>query len=154
MTGSSQNVKEQVDLISNFMEQCLKEWRKYIGSCRQAHYSLNYFTTEQLVYLCEHLASLERNLGLDKGVFPLLQCVLPGVTQEHVQSAVKEAFQEIAAAEREEVTDMPPLEGEEDDLEMKFRLAMRDAGFDDATAARALEAVGPDIDEGNKNWAE
>ncbi|ELU16542.1 hypothetical protein CAPTEDRAFT_185662, partial [Capitella teleta] len=27
MTGSSQNVKEQVDLISNFMEQCLKEWR-------------------------------------------------------------------------------------------------------------------------------
>ncbi|ELT95387.1 hypothetical protein CAPTEDRAFT_208661 [Capitella teleta] len=148
LKGSSEILKDQVILISDFMETCLKEWREYIRNCRQKHYSLNYFSTRQLVYLCEHLASLEKDHALDKGVFPLLQCVLPGCTLEDALTAVKAAFREIAGAEKIKVSDMPPLEGEEDDLESKFRFAMLDAGFDDVKAAAALEAVGPDIEEG------
>ncbi|ELU09101.1 hypothetical protein CAPTEDRAFT_223578 [Capitella teleta] len=148
LKGSSEKLKDQVIVISDFMETCLREWREYIGNCRQKHYSLNYFSTRQLVYLCEHLACVEKDHALDKGVLPLLQAVLPGCTLEDALTAVKAAFREIAGAEKIKVSDMPPLEGEEDDLESRFRFALLEAGFDDVKAAAAFEAVGPNIDEG------
>jgi hypothetical protein len=150
LKSSEGTALDYVLFICKFMEKCLEEWKEYISTCREKHYSLNFFTTEQLVLLCKELSSVETE-PLKPIVFPLLQRVLPNCTQDAVLTAFKEAFTRVAAAD-EIPDDLPPLEGKEDmeeDPEKLFWSTLLQAGYNRASISAAWKEVGPNADEGN-----
>ncbi|KAJ7989846.1 hypothetical protein DPEC_G00308720 [Dallia pectoralis] len=58
------NIVEQLLELCRKMEKCLKYWHDFMNKQRSHHYYLNYYTAEQLVYLCskltqQNVASLE-----------------------------------------------------------------------------------------------
>ncbi|XP_062264891.1 E3 ubiquitin-protein ligase rnf213-alpha [Platichthys flesus] len=48
-------IEEQLPELCRKMEKCLDYWRDFVDKQRSQHYYLNYFTAEQIVYLCSKL---------------------------------------------------------------------------------------------------
>ncbi|XP_072522974.1 E3 ubiquitin-protein ligase rnf213-alpha-like isoform X2 [Salminus brasiliensis] len=59
------NAVEQLPELCKNMERYLSDWKKFMDKQRSENYFLNYYTAEQIVYLCEQLSSKNCNKGLD-----------------------------------------------------------------------------------------
>ena len=165
----SVNVRMQIVEVCVFMEECLQEWLHHISVVRKSHYSLNYFTTQQLVYLRQELAPLSRGGGhkaaeIADGVYPLLHFVQPNCTLRQLRQATTSAFRDLAETEHSTHKATEETRAEEaereaarpgDDassnlaLERSFVTAMLESGFSEKLAMKAMTALGPDkVDEG------
>ncbi|XP_053095106.1 E3 ubiquitin-protein ligase rnf213-alpha isoform X3 [Pangasianodon hypophthalmus] len=73
------DVAEQLLEVCKKMERCLSFWKDFIDKQRSQNYYLNYFTAEQIVYLCSQLT--QKNLGnLDNEALMMLSFIKPNCT--------------------------------------------------------------------------
>ncbi|XP_030645559.1 E3 ubiquitin-protein ligase rnf213-alpha-like [Chanos chanos] len=73
------NVVEQLPEVCKKMERCLNFWEDFMDKQRSRHYYLNYFTAEQIVYLCSQLTQKDLT-NLEDQAFMLLSFVKPDCT--------------------------------------------------------------------------
>ena len=57
-------VEEQLPELCKKMEKCFDYWMDFVNKQRSHHYYLNYYTAEQIVYLCSKLTRAPRALSL------------------------------------------------------------------------------------------
>ncbi|XP_046895107.1 E3 ubiquitin-protein ligase rnf213-alpha isoform X2 [Hypomesus transpacificus] len=67
---------DQLPELCKKMETCLKYWEDFIDKQRSDQYYLNYYTAEQIVYLCSKLTQ-QKVTGLDDQVIMMLSFVKP-----------------------------------------------------------------------------
>lgn len=73
------DVAEQLLDICKKMERCLSFWKDFMDKQRSQNYYLNYFTAEQIVYLCSQLTQI--NLAkLDDQALMMLSFIKPNCT--------------------------------------------------------------------------
>ncbi|CAL9693293.1 unnamed protein product [Knipowitschia caucasica] len=70
------NLEKQLPDLCRKMEKCLGFWMGFVDKQRSNHYYLNYYTAEQIVYLCSHL-SLEKVSHVDEQALMMLSFVKP-----------------------------------------------------------------------------
>ena len=141
----------------------------YIQQQRQECYFLYYFTTKQLVILQKEfakiLAVLENNSGkhlsekenqVSVKVYPMLSCHKKGSCLSDLRQAVHEAcnkLKESAIEKKMEQELKNYIDSKGNDIEDEvntFLENMKDSGFSERLALRALQEVGPEnIDEGS-----
>lgn len=73
------DVAEQLLEVCKKMERCLTFWKDFMDKQRSQNYYLNYFTAEQVVYLCSQLT--QKNLAnLDDQALMMLSFIKPNCT--------------------------------------------------------------------------
>ncbi|XP_026862579.2 E3 ubiquitin-protein ligase rnf213-alpha [Electrophorus electricus] len=70
------NVAEQLPEVCKKMEKCLRFWNHFMDKQRSQYYYLNYFTAEQLVYLCNQLTQKHQ----EDQAFMMLSFIKPNCT--------------------------------------------------------------------------
>ncbi|XP_034566958.1 E3 ubiquitin-protein ligase rnf213-alpha [Notolabrus celidotus] len=73
------SVEEQLPEFCRKMEKCLEYWRDFVDRQRSKHYYLNYYTAEQIVYLCSKL-SQQNVTSVEDPVLMMLSFVKPNCT--------------------------------------------------------------------------
>lgn len=73
------NIEEQLREFCRKMEKCLDYWRAFVDKQRSQHYYLNYYTAEQIVYLCSKL-SQQNVTNVEDQVLMMLSFVKPNCT--------------------------------------------------------------------------
>ncbi|XP_068434126.1 E3 ubiquitin-protein ligase rnf213-alpha isoform X2 [Clinocottus analis] len=73
------NIEEQLPEFCKKMEKCLDYWRVFVDKQRSQHYYLNYYTAEQIVYLCSKLTQ-ENVTNMEDQVLMMLSFVKPNCT--------------------------------------------------------------------------
>ncbi len=114
LTGNLPLLKE-LQVLTDFMNICLEEWHEFVDEKRSQCYQLNYYTTEQLVYLRHVLAEfLNLRTNLPAQSLDLLSAVKSGCTQADVHRAIataaKDTPQPLDEAAAEEQAEMANLE--------------------------------------------
>ncbi|XP_036388951.1 E3 ubiquitin-protein ligase rnf213-alpha-like [Megalops cyprinoides] len=71
------SVMEQLPELCRKMERCLTFWSSFMDKQRSQHYYLNYYTAEQILYLCDRLAPQNLKKELDDQVLMLLSFIRP-----------------------------------------------------------------------------
>uniref|UniRef100_A0A1X7TWB5 RZ-type domain-containing protein n=1 Tax=Amphimedon queenslandica TaxID=400682 RepID=A0A1X7TWB5_AMPQE len=90
------NETDLVDKLMNVLKGMindLDEWKKKVGKAREHFYSLNYYTTQQLLLLRKELSlyvNPDYNSDLRPDVLSLLQCLSRDITQEQVISHIRD----------------------------------------------------------------
>ncbi|KAM6957229.1 E3 ubiquitin-protein ligase rnf213-alpha-like [Aplochiton taeniatus] len=80
------NIAEQLPELCRKMEKCLQFWMDFVDKQRSDHYYLNYYTAEQMVYLCSQLT--QQNVQhLKDQVFMMLSFVKPDCTASDLRQA-------------------------------------------------------------------
>ncbi|XP_043570887.1 E3 ubiquitin-protein ligase rnf213-alpha-like isoform X2 [Chiloscyllium plagiosum] len=80
------NVTEQLPILCKKMEAYLEKWKKYMNQQRSQYYYLNFYTAEQIVYLCTKL--FDQNCT-SLQVLMMLSFIKPDCTDEDVRRALK-----------------------------------------------------------------
>ncbi|KAK2833428.1 hypothetical protein Q5P01_017317 [Channa striata] len=73
------NIEEQLPELCRKMEKCLDYWMDFIDRQRFQYYYLNYYTAEQIVYLCSKLTQ-QNVTNLEEQVLMMLSFVKPNCT--------------------------------------------------------------------------
>uniref|UniRef100_A0A8C2ZVG6 RING-type E3 ubiquitin transferase n=1 Tax=Cyclopterus lumpus TaxID=8103 RepID=A0A8C2ZVG6_CYCLU len=73
------SIEEQLPEFCRKMEKCLHFWRDFVDKQRSQHYYLNYYTAEQIVYLCGKLTQENVN-DMEDQVLMMLSFVKPNCT--------------------------------------------------------------------------
>ncbi|TNN72678.1 E3 ubiquitin-protein ligase rnf213-alpha [Liparis tanakae] len=73
------SIEEQLPEFCRKMEKCLHYWRDFVDKQRSQHYFLNYYTAEQIVYLCSKLTQENVN-NVEDQVLMMLSFVKPNCT--------------------------------------------------------------------------
>ncbi|XP_058845777.1 E3 ubiquitin-protein ligase rnf213-beta isoform X2 [Acipenser ruthenus] len=76
-------VTEQLQALCRSMEFCHNDWCCFVNEARSTFYPLNYYTAEQIVYLCGQLRE-RPSVGLPQQVLAMLSFVKPGCTLKEV----------------------------------------------------------------------
>ncbi|XP_072560845.1 E3 ubiquitin-protein ligase rnf213-alpha isoform X2 [Paramormyrops kingsleyae] len=71
------NVAEQLPDMCRKMEKCLSFWKFFMDKQRSQYYYLNYYTAEQIVYLCRKLTQKCLDEGVDDQVLMMLSFIKP-----------------------------------------------------------------------------
>ncbi|MGH0133378.1 UNVERIFIED_CONTAM: hypothetical protein FKN15_052359 [Acipenser sinensis] len=79
----SGEVTEQLQALCRSMEFCHNDWCCFVNEARSTFYPLNYYTAEQIVYLCGQLRE-RPSIGLPQQVLAMLSFVKPGCTLKEV----------------------------------------------------------------------
>ncbi|XP_041095708.1 E3 ubiquitin-protein ligase rnf213-beta [Polyodon spathula] len=79
----SGEVTEQLQALCRSMEFCHNDWCCFVNEARSKFYPLNYYTAEQIVYLCSQLRD-RPSVGLPQQVLAMLSFVKPGCTLREV----------------------------------------------------------------------
>ncbi|XP_078382607.1 E3 ubiquitin-protein ligase rnf213-alpha-like isoform X3 [Oculina patagonica] len=88
------SVIDDIQSKRNEFERSLSICKEHINSLRMKYHELNYFTTQQLLFLRKELAGLKRGATMDSlnlQVYALLQKVLPGLHQSSLRDALFDA---------------------------------------------------------------
>ncbi|MGH0136482.1 UNVERIFIED_CONTAM: hypothetical protein FKN15_010117 [Acipenser sinensis] len=80
-------VVEQLPEICRKMEKCLESWRVFMNEKRSQHYYLNYYTAEQIVFLCNKLSAADVDQLEDQQVMMMLSFIKPNCTATDVRKA-------------------------------------------------------------------
>uniref|UniRef100_A0A4W3JT85 RING-type E3 ubiquitin transferase n=1 Tax=Callorhinchus milii TaxID=7868 RepID=A0A4W3JT85_CALMI len=86
------NLSEQLEILCRAMELCLENWYKFMKETRARFYNLNYYTAEQIVYLCTELGALSARKPLPEQVMVMLSFVKPDCTVEDVRWATPQSM--------------------------------------------------------------
>ncbi|XP_054463285.1 E3 ubiquitin-protein ligase rnf213-alpha [Anoplopoma fimbria] len=73
------NIEEQLPEFCRKMEKCLDYWMDFVDKQRSQHYYLNYYTAEQIVYLCSKLTQ-QNVTDMEDQVLMMLTFVKPNCT--------------------------------------------------------------------------
>ena len=90
---------DELEKLVKIMTNDYELWQRLLGNYRKNYQYLNYFTSEQILFLRHELAKLSLdseltiNSPLDSELIALLQLVTPLPTTQAVQHAVKHAGQ-------------------------------------------------------------
>ncbi|XP_067087748.1 E3 ubiquitin-protein ligase rnf213-alpha-like [Osmerus mordax] len=96
---------EQLPELCKKMETCLKYWEDFIDKQRSDHYYLNYYTAEQIVYLCSKLTQ-QKVTGLDDQVIMMLSFVKPNCNASDMRHVWHELQYEILTKPTEQNKDI------------------------------------------------
>ncbi|XP_008284914.1 E3 ubiquitin-protein ligase RNF213-like [Stegastes partitus] len=77
---------EQLTSLSKKMELFLNNWRKFMDKQRSDHYYLNYFTAEQIFYLCNVVTPTNVNAEIEEKALMMLSFIKPNCTTSDVWS--------------------------------------------------------------------
>ncbi|KAF3835289.1 hypothetical protein F7725_027847 [Dissostichus mawsoni] len=77
---------EQLITLSNTMELFLEDWRNFMDKQRSDHYYLNYFTAEQMFYLCSVVTPSNVNKEMEDKALMMLSFIKPNCTTSDVWS--------------------------------------------------------------------
>ncbi|XP_016115585.1 E3 ubiquitin-protein ligase rnf213-alpha-like, partial [Sinocyclocheilus grahami] len=80
------DVTEQLPEVCRKMESCLCFWKAFMDKQRSQHYYLNYFTSEQVVYLCSQLTQ-KNDTELKDQVLMMLSFIKPNWSFSDVTQA-------------------------------------------------------------------
>ncbi|XP_028300078.1 E3 ubiquitin-protein ligase rnf213-alpha-like [Gouania willdenowi] len=78
---------EQLTSLSKKIELFLSQWQTFMHNQRSEQYHLNYFTAEQLYYLCSKLTPTNVNEEIEAKVLTLLSFLKPNCTASDVSNA-------------------------------------------------------------------
>ncbi|XP_029582376.1 E3 ubiquitin-protein ligase rnf213-alpha isoform X4 [Salmo trutta] len=78
------NAMDHLTDLCRKIEVCLDDWNKFMDKQRSQHYYLNYYTAEQIVYLCNVLTEKNLNTELDEKVLMMLSFVKPDCSASDV----------------------------------------------------------------------
>ena len=84
-------VIDEIESKSAEFERCFRACKEHINSLRMKYHELNYFTTQQLLFLRKELAGLKHGATMDSlhlQVYALLEKVLPGLHRSSLQTAL------------------------------------------------------------------
>ncbi|XP_058262166.1 E3 ubiquitin-protein ligase rnf213-alpha-like isoform X3 [Hemibagrus wyckioides] len=93
------NVVEQLPKLCKKMERYLSDWRKFMEKQRSENYFLNYYTAEQIVYLCEQLSLKHLNEDLDECALMMLSFINPKCSTSTVWKTWNLVFQDSQSEE-------------------------------------------------------
>uniref|UniRef100_W5N5V3 RING-type E3 ubiquitin transferase n=1 Tax=Lepisosteus oculatus TaxID=7918 RepID=W5N5V3_LEPOC len=82
----SGELEEQLQEVCRSVEFCHRDWCTFISEMRSQFYPLNYYTSEQIVYLCHQLHNCHTK-KLPQQVLALLSFVKPGCTLKDIRVA-------------------------------------------------------------------
>ncbi|XP_035509925.1 E3 ubiquitin-protein ligase rnf213-alpha-like [Morone saxatilis] len=77
---------EQLTALSQKMELFLDDWRNFMDQQRSDHYYLNYFTAEQIFYLCSVLTPTDVNAEIEDSALMMFSFIKPNCTTTDVWS--------------------------------------------------------------------
>ncbi|XP_051231949.1 LOW QUALITY PROTEIN: E3 ubiquitin-protein ligase rnf213-alpha-like [Dicentrarchus labrax] len=77
---------EQLTALSQKMELFLDDWRNFMDQQRSDHYYLNYFTAEQIFYLCSVLTPTDVNAEIEDNALMMFSFIKPNCTKTDVWS--------------------------------------------------------------------
>uniref|UniRef100_A0A8C9TYL3 RING-type E3 ubiquitin transferase n=1 Tax=Scleropages formosus TaxID=113540 RepID=A0A8C9TYL3_SCLFO len=81
------NMVDQLPELCRKMEKCLSFWNNFMDKQRSLYYYLNYYTAEQIVYLCNNLTQKSMNEGLEDQVLMMLSFIKPNCSILHLRQA-------------------------------------------------------------------
>ncbi|XP_053495453.1 E3 ubiquitin-protein ligase rnf213-alpha [Ictalurus furcatus] len=96
------NAIEQLPKLCQKMERYLSDWRTFMEKQRSKNYYLNYYTAEQIVYLCEQLSLKHLNEDLDECALMMLSFINPKSSTSNVWKTWNLVFQDSDALISEE----------------------------------------------------
>ncbi|XP_076843194.1 E3 ubiquitin-protein ligase rnf213-alpha isoform X2 [Brachyhypopomus gauderio] len=99
------NAAEKLPEVCKKMEKCLRFWNHFMDKQRSQHYYLNYFTAEQIVYLCNQLT--QKNLTiLEDQALMMLSFIKPNCTAIDLRESWHELQYEILKSPHEKNEDL------------------------------------------------
>ncbi|KAM9358387.1 E3 ubiquitin-protein ligase rnf213-alpha-like [Symphorus nematophorus] len=78
---------EQLTALSKKMELFLDDWRNFMDKQRSDHYYLNYFTAEQIFYLCSVVTPTNLNVEIEDKALMMLSFIKPNCASSDVWSS-------------------------------------------------------------------
>ncbi|XP_034559632.1 E3 ubiquitin-protein ligase rnf213-alpha-like isoform X2 [Notolabrus celidotus] len=78
------NLVEQLAALSQKMELFLDDWRNFMNKQRSVYYYLNFFTADQLFYLCSSLTQTNVDVELEDKALMMLSFIKPNCTTSDV----------------------------------------------------------------------
>lgn len=102
------SIVEQLPELCRKMEKCLKYWNDFMDKQRSHNYYLNYYTAEQIVYLCSKLTQ-QNVLNLEDQVLMMLSFVKPNCTA----SDLRQTWHTL----QYEILTNPPVQNEDIDFQ-------------------------------------
>ncbi|KAE8283229.1 E3 ubiquitin-protein ligase rnf213-alpha [Larimichthys crocea] len=125
------SIVEQLPEFCRKMEKCLDYWMDFVDKQRSQHYYLNYYTAEQIVYLCHKLT--QRNVTVEDQILMMLSFVKPNCTASDLRE-VRHALQYDILTK--------PIEQNEDIEFQTFVVVPRSGlGVPDFTSELALQSL-------------
>lgn len=88
------NVIKELPKLCKKMERYLSDWRKFMEKQRSENYYLNYYTADQIVYLCEQLSLKHLNEDLDDCALMMLSFINPKSSTSTVWKTWNLVFQD------------------------------------------------------------
>ncbi|XP_040919421.1 E3 ubiquitin-protein ligase rnf213-alpha isoform X2 [Toxotes jaculatrix] len=80
------SIEEQLPDLCRKMEKCLDYWMDFVDKQRSQHYYLNYYTAEQIVYLCSNLTQ-QNVTNVEDQALMMLSFVRPNCTSSDLRQA-------------------------------------------------------------------
>ncbi|KAK3585590.1 hypothetical protein CHS0354_036776 [Potamilus streckersoni] len=150
-----EDITSIIPKIARFMERCLEKWLGYINEKRNKYFELNFFTTDQLVFLQQELVKIGTVHGPDIRIYPLLSAVKENCTCEDLVNAMQRASKDVEEVQMEMAEDkeckIEKVEKMEEDDEEKivnsrqlFIKEMINGGYSEIVAKEALKHLQPD----------
>lgn len=88
------SIEEQLPELCRKMEKCLSYWMDFVDKQRSQHYYLNYYTAEQIVYLCSKLTQ-QNVTNVDGQVLMMLSFIKSNCTSSDLRQVWHELQYEI-----------------------------------------------------------
>lgn len=134
------NIEDLLPKFCKKMEKCLDYWMDFVEKQRSQHYYLNYYTAEQIVYLCSKLTQ-QNVTDLEDQVLMMLSFVKPNCTASDLRQ-VRHALQY-------EILTKPEQQNEDIELQTFVVVQNIDLAHPDITSemdplpSKCLESNGP-----------
>lgn len=97
------DVAEQLLDVCKKMERCLSFWKDFMDKQRSQNYYLNYFTAEQIVYLCSQLKNVE---NLEDQALMMLSFIKPYCTAFNLRQSLHKLQYEMLTKPSEQNEDI------------------------------------------------
>ncbi|XP_042247797.1 E3 ubiquitin-protein ligase rnf213-alpha [Thunnus maccoyii] len=99
------SIEEQLPELCRKMEKCLDYWMDFVDKQRSQHYYLNYYTAEQIVYLCSKLT--QQNVSnVEEQVLMMLSFIKPNCTTSDLRQVWHALQYEILTKPQEQNKDI------------------------------------------------
>ncbi|XP_020560953.1 E3 ubiquitin-protein ligase RNF213 isoform X3 [Oryzias latipes] len=99
------SVEEQLPDLCRKMEKCLEYWMNFVDKQRFHYYYLNYYTAEQIVYLCRQL-SQQNMSNVENQVLMMLSFIKPNCTSLDLRQIWHDLQYEILTKSQEQNEDI------------------------------------------------
>ncbi|XP_052809493.1 E3 ubiquitin-protein ligase rnf213-alpha-like [Mya arenaria] len=93
--SDKEGIVEIMREIARFLESCLEDWQKHIKDRRNEFPLLNFFTTDQLVFLQKELIKFETNADPSVFVYPVLSVLKEHCTKDDIIDSMTKAKRKV-----------------------------------------------------------